>query len=326
MAQIVLGALDLAPCLIPSGLRHQRCGPRKPTPGPARDRQHHLQITQQVRRRWRMWLDLPLRFEKQQRLLQNPLPHRRQSAAPGGVELARLPAVEPVRGKRFGHPLAVLDIGAGDRHQHLHRHMGRDLAAAHFLLNRLGKQFHQRQSARHPADATVEPACQLIEAVTEARFQFRKQPALFERGLAFGETHRTIQYQGLGFAHRPDHRFHRVSAQFLQSRYPLEAVDNPIAIGLVRNRDHHDRRLLARGGQRSQQTPLPLGTVNPQMLVATIELVKLQLHPILSLPHLRPLLCGNPRLVLPGWREKWVRNPRRINNISLKLVLRGTQQ
>jgi hypothetical protein len=40
----------------------------------------------------------------------------------------------------------------------------------------------------------------------------------------------------------------------------------------------HDRDLLTRSRQRSQQSSLPLGTSHPQVFETKIELVKLQVH------------------------------------------------
>jgi hypothetical protein len=88
----------------------------------------------------------------------------------------------------------------------------------------------------------------------------------------------TVQHQSLDLAHRPDHRLHRVSPQLLQSCDALIAVDHQVTIWLVGHGHHHDRRLLARGRQRSQQQPLPLRPTHPQVLPAPIQLVKLQSH------------------------------------------------
>jgi hypothetical protein len=89
---------------------------------------------------------------------------------------------------------------------------------------------------------------------------------------------RTVQHQSLDFVHRPDHRLNRVPSQLLESRDALVTVNDQIAIRLIRNSDDDDRCLLSRGRQRRQQLPLPLWIPRPQMFMAAVQLVKLQLH------------------------------------------------
>ena len=181
-------------------------------------------------------------------------------------------------GERRGHPFAVLQVDARHRHQILHRHVCGDFALAYLLLDGLRQKFDQRQSPRHPAHAAVKPARQFIEAVAEALLHLRQQPALLQRGLVLGKAQRTVQQQSLGFAHRPDHRFHRVPAQLLERRDALVAVDHQIAVVVVRGENHHDGCLLARLSQRRHQAPLPVRPAGSQVFPSPVELVKLQLH------------------------------------------------
>jgi hypothetical protein len=154
-----------------------------------------------------------------------------------------------MRGKPFGHALAVFQPRTRHRHQELHRNMGRDHAATYLLLHALGKLIDQCQPARYPAQAAIEAARQLVETIAEALLQFRQQPAFFQRRLVFAPTQRPIQHQGFNLAHRPDHGFHRVPAQLLQRRYPLVAIDDQVTINRADDRHHHNRCLLPRGGQ-----------------------------------------------------------------------------
>lgn len=156
-----------------------------------------------------------MRFEKQFGIVQNALPYLGRGVAPCGVEFGGLSAREAMRLKRIGHPLAILDVGARHRNQVLHRHMSRDVAHADFLLDHLRKKLDQSQSPRHPAQAAIESARQIVQAVAEALVQFLKQPSFFQRGVAPGQTHRTLQHQRFRFAHRPDHRFDGVPPQLL---------------------------------------------------------------------------------------------------------------
>jgi hypothetical protein len=181
-------------------------------------------------------------------------------------------------GERRGHPLAVLRMDACRRNQILHRHVRRDFALAYLLLDGLRQKLHQRQPPRHPAHAAVKPARQFLEAVAEALFHLRQQPALLQGGLMLGKTQGTIQQQSLGLTHRPDHRFHRVPAQLLERRDALVAIDDQVAVAFFWGEDHHDGCLLARLSQRCHQAALPVRLADSQVFPSPVELVKLQLH------------------------------------------------
>jgi hypothetical protein len=229
------------------------------------------------------------------------LAYGRRCIAPGRVELTGLAAAEAEAGKRVGHALAVVEIGARHRRQIFHGDMRRDLAGADSLLHSFGKLFHQSQSARDPAHAAVKAPRQILEAVAEALFQLRKQPTLFQRCLLFGKAHRAIQHQCIGFAHRPNYSFNRVPAELFQSRHALVAVDDQIPGRLLRYRNDHDRHLLSRCRQRRQQPPLPFRIPNAQMFISAVQLVKLQLHFPSSL-HAPTLVQAGSGLA-PTWGE-----------------------
>jgi len=200
---------------------------------------------------------LPLRFEKQRRIIQNALADRSRSPAPGCIQLARFARIAVMPGEDGGHALAVLQALPRHRHQKLHRDLRRNLALAHLLLDRFRQKLHQRQSPRHPRHAAVKPPRQLIQAVAETLLHLLQQPAHFQRGLVLTQSQCTIQQHGRGFAHRPHHRFHRVPPQLLQGRDPFVAVDDYVAVRLAFRRHYHDGRLLSRVRQRRQQPPLP---------------------------------------------------------------------
>ncbi len=214
------------------------------------DSGHHLQIPQQFGAGPGWGFLLPLRFEKQFRIVQNPFTDRGRAFAPGAIQLAGFPRIAVMPGEDRRHTLAILQALARHRHQKLQRHLRRDFALAHLLLDRFRQNLHQRQPPRYPAHAAVEPARQLIEPVAEALLQLRQQPTHLQRGLVFGQTQRAVQQHGRGLAHRPHYRFHRVPAQLLQRRDPLIAVDDHVAVRLAFGRHHHDGRLLAGLGQR----------------------------------------------------------------------------
>jgi hypothetical protein len=244
------------------------------------NRCRHLQIAQEFGgRRCRSFrFRLPLRFEKQRGLVEKALADHWWAATPGGIQLPGLPGVAVMLGERRSHPLAVLQVDTGYRHQELHRYVRGDFTLAHLLLDCLRQKFDQRQPPRYPAHAAIKPSCQFIEAVAEALLHLRQQPALLQRGLVLGETQRTFQQQSLGLTHRPDHRFHRVPAQLFKRRDALVAVDDQITAGLAFGRHHDNRRLLARLSQRCHQAPLPVRPADSQVFPSPVELVKLQLH------------------------------------------------
>ena len=255
--KLALQAIDLLPrCLallavdLGSGRARQSAG------GAVHDGQRHLQIAQQFGAGGCGLGFLPLRLEKQLRLVENSFPDRRRPVAPRSVQLSGLPRVTVMFHEHRGHPLAVLQAHARYRNQKLHGHMRRDLPLAHLLLDGFRQQFHQRQPPRHPAHAAIKAARQLIQSVAEALLHLLQQPALLQRGFTFGETQRAIQPQSLGLAHRPDHRFHRVPAQLLKRRQALVAIDHQVPVRLAGGGHHHDGRLLPRVSQRGQQPTL----------------------------------------------------------------------
>jgi len=118
-------------------------------------------------------------------LLQNPLADDWRSVTPCRVELSGFATGEAMGGQRFGHGLAVLRTGPRHRHQVLHRYVGRDRAAAHLLLHALRQQVDQGQPARYPTQAAIQAARQLLQPIAKTSFQFRQQPAFFQRRLPF---------------------------------------------------------------------------------------------------------------------------------------------
>jgi len=254
--------------------------------GPPCNRDHYFQIPTQFhhRRRGRIRCMLPLRLQKQLRLIQQPLANRRGGRAPGGIQLSRFTAAQAMPRKSLRHAPAVFRTAPRHRHQELHRHMRRDRAAAHLLLHALRKQLDQSHPPRHPTRAAIKTAGQLLQSIAEALLQLHQQPALFQRRLVIATAHGTIQKQGLRFAQRPDHRLDRVPTQLSERRHPLVAVDDQVMLRLLGG-DHHDRRLLAAGSQRCQQAPMTFRPMHPKVLQTPLKLVKFQPHPSPSLRH-----------------------------------------
>ena len=279
--ELLLNAIDLMPrgaALLVIQLRGSGAG--QPPLRSVHNRHHHLQIAQEFSAGsgGNLFLRLPLGFEKQFGLIQNAFTDRGRALAPGAIQLAGFARIAVLLAEDRRHPLAILQALTSRRHQKLQRYLCRDFALTHLLLDRFRQNLHQRQPARYPTHAAIQPARQLVEPVIEAPLQLCQEPAHLQRGLVFGETQRAVQQHGRNLAHRPYHRFCRVPAQLLQSRDPLIAVDDYVTVRPAFRRNYHDGRLLAGLGQRRQQPPLPCRMPDPQVLPTPVELVKLQLH------------------------------------------------
>lgn len=131
---------------------HEGCGP-PPVPGRASgDRLDHLQVAEEIggrRARCRVLrpLALSIGFQKQCRLVEDPLPYQSGSISPGGVQLTRFASAELEPREDSSHLLAGVDVDARHRHQELHRDLGTDLSPAYSLLNRIGQKLDQSEAA-----------------------------------------------------------------------------------------------------------------------------------------------------------------------------------
>ena len=134
-----MNALDPMPRglrLLVLQLRGSRASP--PPLRAVHNRRHHFQIPQQFSAgSGRSFLPrLPLRFEKQLGVVQNPFADRGRTFAPRDIQWAGWARIAVILGEDPRHPLAVFQALAGHRHQKLHRHLRQDLALAHLLLDR----------------------------------------------------------------------------------------------------------------------------------------------------------------------------------------------
>ena len=136
--KLALQAIDLlprGPSLLAVDLASGRA--RQSSGGAVHDGQRHLQIAQQFGAGGCGLGVLPLRFEKQLRLVENSLADQRRAVAPGSIQLPGLSRVAAMLGEHRGHPLAVLQADARQRNQKPHGHMRRDLPLTHLLLDGL---------------------------------------------------------------------------------------------------------------------------------------------------------------------------------------------
>ena len=250
------------------------------------DGQRHVQIPLHLgnRRQRRLVRRDPLCFQEQLRLGEQARPHRGACLAPGRIQLARFPATQPELRDGRGHAHTVIRMATRHRHQVFHGYVRRDRSAAHMLLHGIGKQFNQSHPPRYPAHAAIETMGQFLLSIAKALLQLHQQPAFFQRCFLLPAAQAVVQKQSLRFAHRPDHGFDRVTAQLLERRHPLVAVDDHVMIRLF-GADHHDRGLLPAGRQRSQQAPITLRPLHPKVLQAALKLVPFQPHQARSLDH-----------------------------------------
>jgi hypothetical protein len=112
-----------------------------PPMGAVHNRRDHLQIADQFGGGPGWDFLLPLGFEKQRRIVQNPLADGGRSPAPGAIQSPGFACIAVVLSKDRGHALAVLQALAHHRHQKLQGHLRRDLTFAHLLLDRFRQQF-----------------------------------------------------------------------------------------------------------------------------------------------------------------------------------------
>ena len=126
LAELIEGAVDLPPRLFALLAIHLQNRLSRPPAGPLRNRHQYVEISQQLACRCGRCspLSLPLRFQKQLRLFQNPLPDHRPALSPGCIQLTSLPGIESVPGYGVGQPLAVLQADLRYRPQELRCYMG----------------------------------------------------------------------------------------------------------------------------------------------------------------------------------------------------------
>mgnify|MGYP001416558319 CR=1 FL=1 len=246
--EFIQGLGDTTARFVYVGAIHQGCRLPPAAAGAIGNSREHFKVPQQNGdggfRLRRLFMDCPACFQKQRRLLQDPVPHLRRRIAPGCIQFPGFTAAELVGGKSSRHSFAVFNVGARQRNQILHGHMRRYLSLADLLLDRIRKQFHESKAAGDPTDAPVKLPCQFIKAVSETMFQFGQQPALFQRARAFGCSHRLLEHKSFGFVHRPNGCRYRIAAQLLQSGNAFVAVDHQVSFGLIPDGHNNDRHLL----------------------------------------------------------------------------------
>lgn len=194
------------------------------------------------------FLELTLSAEEKLRTRKDTLPHVPRSVSPCLVQISDLAAREVVLRDRFGERLAVLALRAGQRHQVLHRRLGRDAPGADVFLDRLRQDLDEGQPLRDPAGASIKPLRQVLVAQRKIP-ELLEQPPLLDRRFRVRRAQSAIQKQSLRFAHVPYRRLDRVGAQPPHEAHPFMAVDQLIPARRFKQRHHHDRHLLTVRGE-----------------------------------------------------------------------------
>jgi hypothetical protein len=169
-AQLLQREIDLVVRLDALRLVQFHRGAGETTIGPPRYRYHHFKISRQLRHRGqrRALLTLPLRLQKQLRLIQKPLANSRCRFAPSRIQLTRFPTAQAMPRKSLRHATTLFPSQPCHRHQELHRHMRCNCSAAHLLLHTRRKQFDQPHAPRYPTRAAIKTPRQLLLVIAEA--------------------------------------------------------------------------------------------------------------------------------------------------------------
>ena len=221
---------------------------------------------------------------------------------PGAIESLDLATRElmPHDGPR--HLLTGTAVDPGQGNERFHRRLGGDLTRADRLLDRERQLAHQSQTPRHPTRAAHEAMGQFLLPPAETMLQLGEQPALLQGARGPRLTHLPMQQQSLWLGHLPHQGLDRVMPQATEHLDAPVAIDDHIAIRLLRLRHHHDRLLLTVLLDRHQEPTLALAAARAQLRVAHLQLVKLQLHDRLQAgslgqqPNARPSRSLKPAL------------------------------
>jgi len=91
-------------------------------------------------------------------------------------------------------------------------------------------------------------------------------------------VHLPLQDQRLGFLQLPDQGVDRVVSETTQHINAQMAVNDDVAVRLLRVRDYDNRLLLTVLVHRREKPTLTLAAVSPQLGVGRVQLVELQFH------------------------------------------------
>jgi len=152
---------------------------------------------------------------------------------PGRIQLFDLTARETLAHDGLGHLVAGFTVLARDRYQDPLRHLRRDLALAHLLLDRLGQITEKRQAARDPARAQAQAPGESFHAQTLFPAQLAQQPGLLQRGERMREPLAPVHPQSLRGLQVQNRGLDGVRGEAGERPQTLEAVDDHIAPGLA---------------------------------------------------------------------------------------------
>ena len=118
-----------------------------------------------------------------------------------------------------------------------------------------------------------------------------QQPPLLQRRRALARAHQPIQHERLRFAQIPARGADQILPQPAQRPHALVAIHQDEPLGPLAVHDH-DRHLLADRRQRPHQLAFRLGLVRPQLLVAQVQLVQLDVHAVALVPSRPAVPCA----------------------------------
>jgi hypothetical protein len=248
--------------------------------GPPGDGAEHMEIGEERLRRGGLRAETRRRGligepEHKQRIAEHQLARGLRPGEVVLIEAANLPRRQAVRSDRRREADAVLRLGARQRHEVLHRGVRDDGAVADVLVNRRRQRAHQTEAARHPAHAPIEAPRDHVERESVLLVQGVQEPRLLKHIRGRVGLEQRAKDERLRGRHLPDDRGDRVAVQPMQAADTLMAVHDEVP-GLARH--HHDRHLLADLRQRRQQPALAGRLPHAERVVASIQLVKFQVH------------------------------------------------
>src|SRR5882724_177564 len=144
-------------------------------------------------------------------------------------------------------------------------------------LDRRRQLPHQRQPPTHPARRAREAAAEILQREREPDRELVQQPPLLERRGALARAHQPIQHERFGLAQIPARGADQILPEPAQCSHALVAIHQHEPVGPLAVHDD-DRHLLADLRQRPHQLAFRLGLVRPELLVAQVQLVQLDVH------------------------------------------------
>lgn len=202
----------------------------------------------------------------------------RVCCSPRRVQALRLTNGHRLSSKMDDDALARRAVVPGQRHQILHRGLGRHAAVPHGDLRNLGQDHHQSKTTAYPSAGTAQTLGQdvLLEAVVLQ--QLVEQPTIFERAAAARLIEAVRHDQRVGIAELDANGEHHIAAQRAQRRHAQVAIDEHVATRAGGRRDHRHGALLTVGRKTGAHARGACRVANAQSGISKLKLAQLHLH------------------------------------------------